>query len=216
MDFQTSVLAAFSKRRTLVNRLFWVIYFIVLVVLVYGTNLSLSDPKQSAFFYDLGKKAGQFGFLLLGLIVLPGILGRFRIEIKATRVITLFRRQLGIAFFFLAFFHYHFVRGLILYKSKLTPFDGLLPFMVMGLTAFIIFFFMFLTSNDFSVRVMGKWWKYLHRLVYVAIWLLVLHTGLQGIGTWTILIGIFAMLEVASWMYYFATKRSVTPPAQPL
>ena len=208
-DIQTKIFEFFARRSRFVIRLFLVVYILILALVVVGSNLSLSDPKQTVFFYDIGKKAGQVGILLLGVIVLPGILGRFRIEIKLTRIITLFRRQLGITFFLLSFVHYHFVRGLALYSTKSSPFEGLLPFMIVGLSAFTIFFFMFLTSNNFSVGRLRKWWKYLHRMIYVALWLLVLHVGLQRISVWTIFIGTFAVLEVLSWVYYLLSKKDL-------
>lgn len=214
-DFQTIVLSFFARKSALIIRLFWFVYLSIIGFLIFGTNLSLNSSRQSLFFYELGIRAGQAGFILLGLIVLPGILGRLKIEIKITRVITLFRRQLGITFFLLAFFHYHFVRGLGLYQAKMGFFENLLPFMVFGLLAFLIFLLMFLTSNNLSVRRLGKWWKYLHRLIYIALWLLVLHTALNKVGTWTVFIGLFALLEMISWIYYFLNKQTVIPPAPP-
>jgi DMSO/TMAO reductase YedYZ heme-binding membrane subunit len=68
---------------------------------------------------------------------------------------------------------------------------------------------MFLTSNNLSVKRLGKWWKRLHRVVYIVVWLLVLHTGLQRISVWTYFIGVFAVLEIGSLIYNYLKKKQV-------
>lgn len=50
------------------------------------------------------------------------------------------------------------------------------PFRILGLVAFFILLTMALTSNKTSVRKLGRKWKWLHRLAYVALLLLILHS----------------------------------------
>jgi methionine sulfoxide reductase heme-binding subunit len=57
------------------------------------------------------------------------------------------------------------------------------PYYPIGLTAISILALMALTSNKWAMRLMKKWWKRLHRLVYVAALLVVLHTIL-ALGHW--------------------------------
>lgn len=177
-------------------------------IILGGYFIASGDPLGDTFRFTIGPWLGRIALILLAIVALPGILGRFRIEIPITRVITLFRRQLGITTFLIAYGHYSFVRG-IAYIAKIIPFKLPLPiFEAVALWAFMILFVMFLTSNSFSVKKMGKWWKRLHRFVYVAMWLLVLHTILQRISIWSVLIFIFALLEAASWIYdKFSTRK---------
>ena len=67
-----------------------------------------------------------------------------------------------------------------------------------GITCFIALLFMSLTSNDYSVRILHKWWKVLqhHLTYYVVLFLLCFHiiakkTGWSWITPWGIII-IFA------------------------
>ena len=182
----------------------------IILYVILGTFSIITDNNFALNFALLGKKFGQLSLLLLGLVVTPGILGRFGIEIKLTRIITLFRRQLGITVFLLAFTHYHFVRGLPRLQGVI-PFKLPLPlFETVGMLALFILFLLFLTSNNFSKKKLGKWWKILHRFVYLAIWSLVFHTGLQRISIWTFFIFTFAVLEILSFVYSWSkTKTSV-------
>ncbi len=206
-DLQAQIYGFFASRYKLFLKVWFVAYLVIVVSSAFGTYLFYKSPDLSIWLTAIGKKFGQVAIMLLGAIVLPGILGRFRIEIKITRLITLFRRQLGITVFLLAFAHYYFLRLLPSIENRVLPYKNLAVFEIFGLAAFSIFFFMFLTSNNWSMRVLGRWWKYLHRFIYVALWLLVLHTGIRKISTLTLFIGIFAALEIISWIYYFFNKN---------
>jgi len=88
-----------------------------------------------------------------------------------------FRRMLGLfAFFYvtihlltwIVFVHYFEVKFMIedIYKR---------PFITVGMAAFLILFSLALTSNRFAVRKLGRRWQTLHRLVYAAAILGVIH-----------------------------------------
>lgn len=205
-DWQTKIFEFFAVRNKLIVTLFWFVYIPTLVILLAGAYQIVTLGPHIVLASDIGKKFGQLALSLLGVVVLPGILGRFKVEIKITRLITLFRRQLGILVFLLAFSHYILVR--FLPTMTILP---LSPFELMGSLALVMLFFMFLTSNNISMRHLGRWWKRLHRIIYVILWLLVLHTGLQRISIWTIMIGFFAILEVVSLIYDWWRKRSLVP-----
>lgn len=168
-----------------------------------GDFLIISHTPSALFFQKSGPAFGKAALTLLGIVVLPGILGRFDIQIPITRVITLFRRQLGILTFLLAFTHYQHVR----FAPKGLKFD-LALFEVFGILALSLMALLFLTSNNLSVAKMGKWWKRLHRLIYVILWLVVLHTALQS-SKWTALIGVFAALEIISLGYSYLKKGKI-------
>ena len=88
-----------------------------------------------------------------------------------------FRRMLGLfAFFYVmlhmltwvVFVHYFEVSFMIedVYKR---------PFITVGMTAFLILFSLAITSNRFASRKLGRKWQSLHRLVYAAAILGVVH-----------------------------------------
>jgi len=205
-DLQTVIFTWFAKNSRLIISIFHFAFYTGLAILVGFAYLEMQD-KYFASIYEIGKFFGQSALVLLGVVALPGILGRFRIEIKVTRIITLFRRQLGITVFLLAFAHYFLIKlvptisGIIEFK---IPYPAL--FENLGAIALSILFLMFITSNNASKKTLGKWWTYLHRFIYVAIWILVLHVGLQKISIWTLGIFTVGALEVTSWVYYFLNK----------
>ena len=49
------------------------------------------------------------------------------------------------------------------------------PFITVGMATFVILFMLAVTSNRFALRTMGRRWQKLHRLVYVAGILAVVH-----------------------------------------
>ena len=208
-DWQTNLYEKVAKKSPQIIPLFKYLYFAIILFVIFGANSYIKKGDIDQSFYTIGVFFGRTALTLLGIVVLPGILGRFAIEIKITRIITLFRRQLGILVFVLAFSHYQLVRGISIYTGQIP----LMPrpvFEVLGTSALFLMFFMFLTSNNFSVRKLGKNWKRLHRIVYIILWLLVLHTGLQRVSIWSVFILTFAILELASLIYDYLKKKQKT------
>lgn len=194
--------------------IFWLIrinYVFILGILLLSTYAAFT--KSSAYFsfyYDWAIRFARMAIVLLGVAVLPGILGRFGIKWQATRIITFFRRQVGISVFLLAFTHYSIVRLLPVLSGQ-VPFQFPYSlFEMFGFFAFCILALMYVTSNNLSMAKLGPWWKKLHRLVYVVLWLLVFHTALQRISIWSVMIFVFALAETVSLVYmYFKNKKKV-------
>ena len=66
----------------------------------------------------------------------------------------------------------------MLFRSKL-------PFIWFGAGGLTILVILAMTSNQWSVRLLGgKKWKLLHRLAYVAAGLLIYHQAIAGKGHW--------------------------------
>ena len=208
-DWQTELYENVARKSPQIIPLFKYLYFAIIIYLIFGTNSYISKGAVDQFFYTIGVFFGRTALTLLGIVVLPGILGRFDVQIKVTRIITLFRRQLGILVFVLAFSHYQLVRGISIYTGQIPLFPRPI-FEIMGTSALFLLFFMFLTSNNFSQKKLGKNWKRLHRVVYLILWLLVLHTGLQRISIWSLFIFTFAILELASLIYNYLKKKQQT------
>ena len=187
------------------NLLYILLIGIVLLTLYSNNN----DQEIYEFFGEKRAWFGRAALLALLVVITPGILGRFNIQARVTRIITLYRRRLGILVFLLAFTHFHLVS-----LPKLAGVEpNILPtFQVMGLTALVILFVLFLTSNNFSQRKLGKWWKRLHRLIYLVVLLILVHTAMQRVSIWSFLAGIFFTLELASLAYAYIKGRSFNNP----
>lgn len=204
---QEKVYLAIARKSPTIISLFKYLYLPAVLYLAVGDWAVITKSPAATLFAQNGIRFGQAALVLLGIVVLPGILGRLGIEIKLTRIITLFRRQLGITTFILAFTHYQHVRFAQMISTGFN--FKLVLFEIFGFSALAIMSLLFLTSNNFSQKKLGKWWKRLHRLIYVILWLLVLHTGLQRISTWSVLILTVASLEIFSLIYSYSKKRRI-------
>lgn len=100
------------------------------------------------------------------------------------------RRNLGVAGFVLIFFHVAGVMRFYLAVDYLNPrpalhqlFFTLDPFVnpvLFGLPPFVILLAMAATSSDWAVRQLKRWWKILHRFIYLAEVSVVFHVILTG------------------------------------
>jgi sulfoxide reductase heme-binding subunit YedZ len=106
------------------------------------------------------------------------------------------RRYLGVAAFGFAALHTVFYLAAEGTLAKILG-EALEPGILTGWLAFLIFVPLAVTSNDASVRALGRWWKPLQRWVYpaavltLAHWLLVSH----GIGGALVHFAPLAVLE---------------------
>jgi len=203
--WQDSAFEWFARNKRLVFIVTNILYLFLLGIILATTYSIYND--QGIYEYFAIKRAwfGRIALLVLLLVITPGILGRFGIDIKVSRIITLYRRRLGILVFVLAFTHFHIIslpRSAGLESSMIPIFQRL------GFMALVLLFFLFVTSNNFSVKRLGKWWKRLHRFVYVVPLLLLFHTAFQRISIWSILAGIFFVLELGSFIYAYVKGGS--------
>jgi len=185
--------------------------YLLLIAIVLVTFYSINNDQEIYnFFAEKRAWFGRAALLTLLIVITPGILGRFNIQVRVSRIITLYRRRLGILVFLLSFTHFH-----VISLPKMAGIESnILPtFQVMGLTALVILSLLFLTSNNFSQRRLGKWWKRLHRLIYVVVLLILLHTTMQRVSIWSVLAGIFFALEIASLTYAYIKGKSFDNPA---
>ncbi len=208
-NFQDSLFKASIRNKKYVIGFFVLIYSLIILILLLGVYPMFAKGKIDQFYYSLGVWSGRAALLMLSLTVFPGILGRFNIKIPITFVITRYRRQFGITVFLLAFTHY-FLINLGPQITKIYPlmlWPGYL-FMQLSLIALVLLFLMFITSNSWSVLHLKKWWKRLHRVVYIILWLILFHVYLQNkTSFWTIWIGSIAVLETASLIYHYLIRK---------
>lgn len=198
------VVTFFVKNKPKVIRLFQFSYAVLLVYLFIG-GMSIADKSYRFGVYELSKIFGTIAIVLFGLTILPGIARRFGIKHPLFTILMLFRRQLGILTFVFGFVHYCLLElfPVMFGVQEFFP----MVFKMFGLGALFIMIILFFTSNDASVRKMGKWWGRVHMLVYASAWLLFGHLIFVGVGVQTILIATLALLETVSLVYVALKKK---------
>jgi sulfoxide reductase heme-binding subunit YedZ len=200
------------QRKQKIITIFRLYYGLLGILTVVGIHSVLYKTQLYLPMYSLAIEAGRVAIVFLSLTLLPGIFRRLGITMPLISALMLVRRYLGVSVFMNGLFHYLVVRGVDRITGVLPATD--LPlFETLGFTAISLMFWLFATSNDWSVSHLGKWWKRLHRLVYVIAWLLFGHVALQQVSIWSILIGAIAILEVISWVKVALKKP--TPPSVP-
>lgn len=205
----------FLKNKTIIIRLFQVVE-IGLVLMWFGVSqVVLGDTKQLLLLLNLGLKFGQVAAILYVLTLTPGILQRFGWLAPVRVVMMLFRRHLGILMYITMFIHMSWTTTLpliSLFGYDLTKYPQLATFQLVGFAAALILLPLILTSNDFSVKYLGKWWKRLHKLTYVALFLIFLHVALIESTKWLILMSCTLIAWVFSWINHFSAKFAKKAP----
>ncbi len=150
----------------------WVVYIAGLIPLAWVVWLVLSggigvDPVKGIE-HRLGKIA--LWFLMGGLVISP--LRR----ITGVNLLR-YRRAIGLLGFFYVALHLMawIVLDMALLWSQLLPDLYRRPYLFFGIAAFILMIPLALTSNNASIRRLGKNWRRLHWLVYPAVGLGLLH-----------------------------------------
>ena len=196
----------------------------LLLVLLAGTvvmgivlaNLAISDPVSwLPVLGEVGESLGTISAILFCVTLLPGIAQRLRwfptITLPLASIVTIFRRHLGILMFLTAWVHMAFttsVPNVILTGSPFPP-NGPRLFEFFGTMSWLLLMPVWLTSNDVSMRFLGRKWKTLQRLTYIANWLIFAHVALQG-ESLAVLLAVVAILEITSWVVQ-RRRTSVTP-----
>lgn len=194
---------AVANRVRIISGFKWFYALLLFVLLVGGRSIYLRDGFSPSF-YQWGVWCGRIALTLYCITLIPGMMKRFRIQHKLISLIRIFRRYIGISVFLFAFIHASLVR-LILFLPEILA--GPL-FQIFGLISLILLFFMFLTSNDFSQNRLGIWWYRLHWVTHIIMITVLLHTLLQRVSLWSVLIGIVVFAQVSSFIVAFSRKRS--------
>lgn len=210
--------------------LFFIAVFFVCIWLVASLSVFFI-PKQILLLMQISDKLGTLSLLLFVLTLLPGIITRLQINQKSLSIIaiiiTLFRRQLGILMFITAFLHMSLGTTLPLIAFQLIPIANLSALSIaekirlsarafpptlrsfeqIGMVAWMILLPVWLTSNDFSQKLLGKKWKTLQRLTYVALWFIFIHVALQKESLALVLL-LVGLLEMYSWVSVWRRKQA--------
>jgi DMSO/TMAO reductase YedYZ heme-binding membrane subunit len=205
--------SAIQKREQIIT-CFKILYALFIVLILLGGYSSYYLTDSYLFFYKVGVIAGQFGLMLYILTLIPGMARRFGIKYKIISLLMIFRRYLGITMFLGILTHYTILRGAQTIRHGLPEFLPP-PFELFGLIALFLTFFLFITSSDFSVQHLKKWWNTIHQLTYIIIFFIALHVVLQGVSLWSITIGTTLSLQLISFIVGYIRKTRIMSPTIP-
>ncbi|MGU3577264.1 protein-methionine-sulfoxide reductase heme-binding subunit MsrQ [Brucellaceae bacterium C25G] len=160
-----------------------------------ATNNLGADPVKT-FEQSLGVWALRFLILTLAISPIRDLVGWNYLR---------YRRALGLLTFFYAFMHFtaYLVLDLVLNMPEL--FNDVLkrPFIMFGMAGLILLIPLALTSNNLSIRKLGKKWIWLHKLTYVVIILTAVHfvmsTKVLAPSHYTYLTIIFLLISYRLW-----------------
>ncbi len=165
----------------------------------------------SEFVFFTGNKLGEISLLLYISTLMPGILLRLRwwpeVTAPVSSIVLQLRKHLGILMFLTAFVHMGFsatIPQLVFVNFDLSRVQ-LQGHAIFGMLAWWCLLPLWLTSNDVSVRILGTWWKRLHRLTYCAMLLIFTHVALQ-FSNWAVVLGLTVILEIVS--HFVAYQRA--------
>ncbi len=195
------------KRRSQIIFIFKLVYLTQLVLLYLGIHSVLFPTDSQLFYYYLALNFGRAGLVFYTITLIPGIFRRFGIKHKLISIIMIFRRYFGIAMYLSILIHFFTIRGTRMFLTQNFAVLSRPTFEIMGIGALLLTLPMFLTSNDLSVKTLGVWWKWIHKLTYIIIWFIMLHVILQRVSLWSILISIVLITQIASFLYSFMYKR---------
>jgi len=154
------------------------------------------------------------GFAALRILIISLAITPVRRLSKSLGWLVRFRRMLGLYAFFYACVH------LLIYLKLYANFDwptlvndlSRRRYIIAGFSAWLLLLPLALTSTKWSIRKLGKLWQTLHRLVYVAAILGIVHywwivkTGVRDPMKITIILAIILLARPA-WSFIDARRR---------
>lgn len=148
----------------------WPILAIPAIYLVIVTLLGMlgADPAKT-----LVHSAGEYGLWLLMLVMLA----RPLLVVAKRRELMLIRRALGVACFVYILLHVMLYVATYLGFSLQALLEDLYkrPYIIVGSLAFALALIMAVTSNNYSVRALGRRWGKIHRSIYLMSILVCIH-----------------------------------------
>lgn len=188
--------------------IFWPLEVLVVVLIIVKGYLIFSSTLDYSIYYSYGMILGLIAFGLFTIVMLPGMLTRFGIQGKLIQILMQYRREFGKLTFLFALAHYFTIKLFPTIKLNL-PLD--FPFyQILGFTALTLLLPLFLTSTNWAQKKLGIWWKRLHSLVYIIVWIVFLHVALvQGITLVSVVIFAIAGTELMSILNYYLIRLNL-------
>jgi DMSO/TMAO reductase YedYZ heme-binding membrane subunit len=189
-------------------------FFIRLIKVCYlALILFVGIVLSSPFHGKVGNFFGELSVLFYVATLLPGMAMRLGVHHTFFTLIRVYRRHIGIAMYLFALSHVVLNK----FPDLIPDFSKTPTFELMGIVAIIIFLFLFITSNNFSQKLLGIGWVYLHRLTYVGMFFILLHLSILKSSTWGVLMWVVVLFQLTSFYIYArrqSSKTSTNPPLQ--
>lgn len=170
--------------------LFFVLYFCLFLLVLSSFYFPIVRLTSNFF--------GQISLLSYILTLLPGIATRFKIILLPLTVLRLYRRHIGISMYLFALSH--MILSGVLFSQE--------PFIFFSQIAMIILFILFITSNNFSQTKLNQLWFKIQQLTYFSMFFIFLHVSLLKFGTSSVLLILFAIIELLSFLYSINIKNN--------
>lgn len=124
---------------------------------------------------------------------------------RVTKLLMKHRRLIGVLAFYLALCH-----GVLLVLKRNFDFFDIKTYgiYIQGVSAFLVFACLTVTSNDWSMKKLKKNWKKLHQLTYLCMFLLTWHVWDKMSGHWSFFTP-FSFIAMISIMVLFSVRRWV-------
>jgi sulfoxide reductase heme-binding subunit YedZ len=225
-DQEKALLRFTTLHRREITFLFLLVEIALVLIIVLGFAGFFLFPDQLGPLLDfltsefMAHHFGIYAAITFCLTLTPSIMQRINIRFPFSlyiqSLLILVRRHMGILMYMFALAH-----GLLMGVFPRLAFGGLLQMPieeVVGLTALLLTTPLFLSANDYSVKLLGRNWKKLHRLSYVIVWVIFLHVVLVSERSVTILVSTTGILEIISWLVFWQRQKQklTSQPAQPL
>jgi sulfoxide reductase heme-binding subunit YedZ len=186
------------------------------LILAWHTGHDLTHPGAVALLGPdpTATLSHSTGFAALRILIISLAITPVRRVSRSLGWLVRFRRMLGLYAFFYACVH------LLIYLKLYANFDGATllndlsrrRYIIAGFSAWLLLLPLALTSTQWSIRKLGKRWQQLHRLVYVAAVLGIVHywwivkTGVLDPMKTTIVLGV-VLLARPVWSFIDTRRR---------
>ncbi|MEA3399222.1 MAG: ferric reductase-like transmembrane domain-containing protein, partial [Patescibacteria group bacterium] len=154
--------------------------------------------------YNLFVNMGHWSFLIFTFIVFIKPLSKLFKKVKFFKKSLTYRKELGILIFWLGIFHSIFLFFNL--KMNLLPLNNLTSLTLhisWGILAFILIFFLGITSNNFSLKKLKKDWKKVQYLTYFAYAFVCIHKALVSNKIHGyIFLGVYIILRIATSKHF--------------
>ena len=217
LKFMKSLYRILGRNSKTIKFLFYLSY-VGLVTLFFVSPFMYNNMEWvRPIFRELGGKFGQASVILLVISMTPGILKRLGILDMVEAITLLFRREFGILAFYTTLMHVGYASWTRKMATGAINYWSIFDSQLEGAIAFSIFFVLFVISNDYSMKLLKHWWKYIQRGAYIAAILILLHVLAVGGSNWVIyLINFYLGAEVISWLWVWSRKMKPNTAQKPL
>lgn len=195
------------KHKQLIFTLFIIAYTIAISLSLFGFLFYSLFPEIFNLISMFSSSFGTLALLMFLTTLMPGIFKRFGVFPLLSSSIVMFRRNIGILMFLTALVHsfYSFTIFVIM-TSQFNP-DILSSREILGSLSLMILLPAWLTSNDYSQKRLGKFWKMIQRVTYLSLITIFIHVALSSFKLGALTFGVL-LLEFSSWLkVWFFDKK---------